>query len=166
MWFRSRTLASVLVAASCGCSGASNSHPLDGSADVAAISIVLPDALSGCFHSAGVVTVLDGGARDPQCLVGAPAVSFARDVAPILAGCTGEVCHAPWSYDTLFGQRSTACCDQRWLVVPGQPSASHVVQAVTGIGACVPQMPLNEGSLSNAEIATLVAWVCQGALNN
>jgi hypothetical protein len=85
---------------------------------------------------------------------------------PILASCTGEICHAPWRYDTLVQQRSASCCDHRWLVAPGQPSASHVVQALRGQSACVPQMPLDEGSLSDPEIATVVAWICQGAPND
>jgi len=95
-----------------------------------------------------------------------PAVSFAKDVVPILGLCGGDVCHAPWQYQALVGQHSTACCDHRWLVEPGQPSTSHVIEAVRGVGACVPQMPLGEGSLTDADIAKLVAWVCQGALDN
>lgn len=128
--------------------------------------IFLPDALSMCRQSADVATGRDDGGMDPQCAVNAPAVSFAADVMPVLTACTGEICHAPWRYETLVGQHSVACCDHRWLVSPGQPSASHVVQAVEGVDACVSQMPLDEGSLSQTEIATLVAWVCQGALNN
>ena len=148
-----------------GCSGTRGSAAPKVDED-AGIVISLPDALVACHQSADVPTGIDDGGADPQCAVNVPAVSFANDVMPILAACTGEVCHAPWRYDTLLGQHSVVCCDHRWLVSPGLPSASHVVQAVKGVGACVPQMPLDEGSLSQMEIATLIAWVCQGGLNN
>jgi hypothetical protein len=125
----------------------------------------IPDA-SVCRDSGAVPVPVDGGAIDPLCTTSSPAVSFTADVLPILKLCTGEICHAPWKYDTLVGQRSTTCCDHRWLVLPGQPSVSHVVQALRATNACVPQMPLDEGSLAASDIATIVAWVCQGALDN
>ena len=156
----------IAVVGGCGSSGPSAPHPHDGSADVGAISFVLPDALIACYGSAQGPTDIDGGGSDPLCAVATPAVSYAKDVAPIFAGCSGEVCHAPWQYDTTVDQHSQACCNHRWLVEPGQPSASHIVQAVTGVNACVSQMPQNEGSLSTASIATLIAWVCQGAKND
>ncbi len=106
------------------------------------------------------------GGPDPLCTAGLPSVSYANNVAPILAQCSGEVCHAPWSFDTTVDKPSTACCDRRWLVAPGQPSASHLIQAVLGVAACVPQMPLDEGSLAQADLDTLIAWVCEGAPNN
>ncbi len=146
------------------CSGGSGSGSPKGNEDAYVIS--LPDALGACHQSADAAVSIDDGGVDPQCATSVPVVSFATDVMPILRACTGEICHAPWSYDTLVGQYSTVCCDHRWLIAPGQPSASHVVQAVTNVGACVPQMPLDEGSLSQTEIATLIAWVCQGALDN
>jgi hypothetical protein len=148
------------------CSGAGGSGPHQGDEDAGALVISLPDVSLACHQSTGVATGIDDGGADPQCPANAPVVSFAKDVMPVLAACTGEICHAPWRYDTLVGQHSVACCDHRWLVSPGQPSASHVVQAVEGVGACVSQMPLDEGSLPQSEIATLIAWVCQGALDN
>jgi hypothetical protein len=95
-----------------------------------------------------------------------PSVSFGKNVSPILGVCSGEVCHAPWQYATLVGAQSESCCDHRWLVEPGQPSNSHLIQAVRGVGACVPQMPLGEGSLAASDISALIAWVCAGALDN
>jgi hypothetical protein len=41
-----------------------------------------------------------------------------------------------------------------------------VVHAIRGVAACVPQMPLDQGALADADIAKLVAWICQGALDN
>ena len=157
----------MLVLAVCGCSGASNSRARDGGGeDGSGVLISLPDSPSGCGLGVGVAVGPDGSGDDPLCAAGASAVTFASDVLPIVATCSGEICHAPWRYDTLVGQHSTSCCDRRWLVAPGQPSASHLVQVLTGVGACTPQMPLDEGSLSNASIAAVVAWICQGALNN
>ena len=146
-----------------GCSGANGSQP-DGSPDG-------PDILVGVADASLCKGTLDAPApsngQDPLCATTAPTVSFAKDVAPILSGttCSGEICHAPWQYNTLVNQRSYACCDHRYLIEPGQPSSSHVIQAVTGHGMCVDPMPLG-GKLPDATIATLIAWVCQGALNN
>lgn len=164
--YRNRVLACLLVLVGGNCSSAAGSRSPQGNEDAGAVVIFLPDATATCRQSADVAASIDDGGTDPQCTASAPAVSFTNDVMPILTACTGEICHAPWRYDTLVGQHSAACCDHRWLVLPGQPSASHVVQAVEGMGACVSQMPLDEGSLSPPEIATLVAWVCQGALDN
>ena len=101
---------------------------------------------------------------DPLCASATPALSFAKDVAP-LVGCTGEICHARWTYDSLVLRASSACCDHRLLVDPQRPSESHLVQALQGASPCVPRMPL-DGRLSDAQIATVVAWICQGAANN
>lgn len=106
--------------------------------------------------------VLDSA--DPLCSTVVPAVSFQRDVAR-LVGCTGEICHARWTYDSLVNQSSSMCCDHRSLVAPGHPSTSHLVQALRGTSPCVPRMPLG-GELSESDIATVIAWVCQGAPND
>jgi hypothetical protein len=82
-------------------------------------------------------------------------------VAP-LVGCTGEACHVPWSYGTLVGRQSLACCDGRLIVDPFHPSASHLVQAVSDTDSCVGRM----GELEAPAIASIVAWICQGAPDN
>jgi hypothetical protein len=123
------------------------------------------DARQYCLGASVPATHDDGGPPDPLCQGDLPAVSFAKDVAPIFSGCSGEVCHAPWRYGTTVGKSSTACCDQRWLIEPGRPSQSHIVQSLTDQGACVPRMPLG-GELSDSAIATIVAWICQGAREN
>ncbi len=127
--------------------------------------IHLPDAQTSCRNSSGDNAASVAGS-DPLCSASAPTVSFMADVLPAVSACTGEICHAPWRYDSLVGQHSLACCDHRLLVAPGSPSTSHLVQALRGSNACVSQMPLDEGSLSSAEIATVVAWICQGAPDN
>ena len=166
MPLRRRRLAVLLVSVLLACASGNDSRPATGD-DAGSIVINLPDALDTCRNSATAPMPVDGGAIDPLCATSAPAVSFAIDALPILKVCTGDVCHAPWKYDTLAGQRSTLCCDRRWLVEPGQPSVSHLVEALQGSSAaCVAQMPLNEGSLATPDIATITAWVCQGALDN
>lgn len=162
-----RAASSVLWLASlsslASCSSTAEKTAVDGSVDAGG-GFALPDAQGQCHG--GTAPPTSTGAPDPQCAASLPSVSFAKDVVPVLGMCTGEICHAPWRYDTMVGRHSTACCDGRWLVAPGQPSASHIIQAVRGAGACVPQMPLDEGTLADADIAKLVAWVCQGALDN
>jgi hypothetical protein len=51
------------------------------------------------------------------------------------------------------------------LVAPGAPSRSHLVQALRGEGACVARMPPG-GALSDADIAKVIAWICEGAPDN
>ncbi len=151
----------VLTFAACfACS--SNHSAGQGDAGGTGIAILLGDAL--CLGSSAAPPDVDAATVDPLCTTTMPTVSFAKDVAPILVGCTGEICHASWTYNTLVGRESTACCDHRWLILPGQASSSHVVQALNGIG-CVPRMPLG-GELPESSIATITAWVCQGALDN
>jgi hypothetical protein len=147
--------------------GACSSQPAKPSPEAAppdaGSSFFLPDASIGCSGSSTPAQVTD--AADPLCTSALPHVSYANDVLPILSQCSGEVCHPSWDYGNSVNQHSLACCDHRWLVLPGQPSASHVIQAVRGVGACVPQMPDN-GALPESSVTTLIAWVCQGATTN
>jgi hypothetical protein len=156
----------VLVLASGACSGSGGQGSPGDREDAGALFLVFPDASASCRDSQGAPATATGDAGDPLCLASEATVSFANDVAPVLARCGGDVCHAPWQYKTLVGQHSVSCCDHRWLVEPGRPSTSHVVQALRGVNACVPQMPLDEGQLADPQIAAVVAWVCQGALDN
>ena len=151
------------VLACVGFLGSCSSQSAKSSAD-ASSSFSLPDAGPTCLGS-GTPAAKATDAGDPLCTPDLPKVSYTNDVAPILAQCSGEVCHAPWNFGNMVGQHSVACCDHRWLIEPEQPSASHIIQAVLGAGACVPQMPLG-GVLPDASVATLVAWVCQGATKN
>ncbi|HEV8549909.1 MAG TPA: hypothetical protein VGQ57_12790, partial [Polyangiaceae bacterium] len=91
---------------------------------------------------------------DPLCTAISTQVSYQRDVAPLIS-CSGEICHAPWHYDTLVGRPSSVCCDHRPLVSPGSPSGSHLYQVVTGTSDCISRM----GDLTSSNVATLVAWI-------
>jgi hypothetical protein len=102
---------------------------------------------------------------DALCDPSAPAASFMNDVAPISASCAGEVCHLPWTYDSLVGVHSAACCDKRFLVDPYLPSESALIQALLGTNPCVGQMPPGN-PLLKTDIDPVIAWVCQGAARN
>ena len=149
------------------CQSTRPAHPLQGpDAAAGGVTMFFGDDIQANETCAGPAP--DAGAAidavDPLCSTALPAVSFQRDVAR-LVGCTGEICHARWTYDSLVNQPSSMCCDHRSLVAPEHPSTSHLVQALRGTSPCVPRMPLN-GQLSDSDIATVIAWVCQGAPND
>jgi hypothetical protein len=96
-------------------------------------------------------------------------VSYRSDVLPILTGnCNGEVCHnGTWggssAADFLVNARAPECCDGRFLVRPGDPDHSYLVQKLRGRDLCVGRkMPLDR-TLSDADVSTLTDWVCEGA---
>src|SRR5439155_13272842 len=62
------------------------------------------------------------------CVVQNANVRFQTDVLPVFAGCSGELCHAPWTYGTTVGITSTECCDRRKIVDPGNPEGSYLLQ--------------------------------------
>jgi hypothetical protein len=94
-------------------------------------------------------------------------VAFARDVAPLLASCTGEICHASPTFAGLVGVASRECCDGRSLVAPGDASTSYLVTKLAGVDLCTGgQMPLDRPALPSAAQATIVAWICEGAPND
>jgi hypothetical protein len=105
----------------------------------------------------------DAGADAGHADAGADAgalVSFAADVAPIF-GAHCNSCHG-WSYGTTVNAAS-GCGGIR--VVPGNPNTSVLYGKVIGAPACGGSMPPN-GSLNATDLATLLAWITQGALNN
>jgi hypothetical protein len=126
--------------------------------------VIVLSAVDACVNTPSP-TDTGGSGPDPLCDPNAAQVSYSRDIAPILAGCSGEVCHAPWDYGTIVNQPSHACCDRRFLVAPFRPSFSLLTQSLTGTDSCVGTMPQG-GQLATAEIQTITDWVCQGAFNN
>ena len=92
-----------------------------------------------------------------------PVVSFAKDVGPIFAGCSGEICHIGWKWQTTVNQPSKECCDGRKIVTPFDANASYLVDKIEDHDLCAGSpMPLN-GTISSAKVATIVAWICEGA---
>jgi hypothetical protein len=100
-------------------------------------------------------------------------VSFTTDVAPLIGHCTtGDGCHGvgrlmTWPYQALVNVAAADCSDQRVIVKPGDPSASYLVDKLLGADLCSgARMPLKGTPLSDASMATIEAWICQGAANN
>ena len=163
---RNPVLLSAFALSAAGAFGCASNHTpapggsgsaAPGSAGTPASITVVPAA--SCSDAPAPMIAPD--AADPLCTPGLPQVSFQRDVAPLVR-CTGEACHVPWSYSTLVAQPSTACCDRRFIVDPGHPTTSQLIQAVSDDDSCVGRM----GQLEAPEIATLVAWICEGAPND
>jgi hypothetical protein len=106
------------------------------------------------------------------------ALSFSADIAPIfVASCAGTGCHsgrrpqaelsleAGAAYAELVGAPSQ--CQGRVLVTPGKPSASYLMNKLTGVGLCGgTQMPKKGESLPAQQLEAISAWICSGAPNN
>ena len=106
-------------------------------------------------------------------------MSFLADVEPLLVdGCTSAGCHgfpnaaadldlrAGSAYDDLVSVPSSQC-DDRLRVAPGQSDASYLIDKLTGVNLCFgTKMPKSGQGYSAEQIATISAWICQGALEN
>jgi hypothetical protein len=107
----------------------------------------------------------DGGAT--SACAAAAEVDYVAQVEPILAGCYGETCHdfsRRSSVEALVGAPADECCNQRALVAPGHPEQSYLIDKLEGKRLCYgARMPLGRSPLPAADIATLAAWICQGA---
>jgi hypothetical protein len=108
----------------------------------------------------------DGGATGT--CAGAARVDYATEVAPILAGCHGEVCHdfsQPSGIEAFIGTPADECCNQRELIAPGHPEQSYLLDKLAGKKLCYgARMPLNLPPLADADLRTLHDWICGGAL--
>jgi hypothetical protein len=128
----------------------------------------------------GVVCGAGEQCVDGACACSAASVSFASDVAPLLAqSCTDTGCHAGArpkeglsleaidSYQALVGATSEQCNDGRMLVVPGKPAESYLLSKLTGVDMCSGTlMPKADSSLAAEDLATISAWICGGAQDN
>jgi hypothetical protein len=101
----------------------------------------------------------------PRTLESAEPVDYLRDVKPILARkCTS--CHGALKQKAQLRLDAASLIlkggDQGPAVEPGKAAESLLIDAVTGANG-VQRMPLDGEPLSDAEIATLKAWIDQGA---
>jgi len=107
--------------------------------------------------AAGVIDACSGSAL----------VDYAHDVAPVLSRCSGEICHnivQPSDARWFVGRPADECCGARVLVDPGHPELSYLVDKLRGTNLCQgTRMPLDAPALSAPDIATIEAWICQGA---
>lgn len=138
-----------------GTSGAGGSSGLTFSAGVTA-----PDA--GC----GDATFVSDGSTGCEGLDGG--VSYAHDVVPIFNNCTGEGgCHQAPNRTTTVGIAAYECCDGRFIIAPGNPDESYLVDKIEDHDKCQGvRMPFGGAMLPQSEILTIVRWICEGAPDN
>ena len=106
-------------------------------------------------------------------------ITLSKQVQPIFsANCATSGCHAGArpaqgldlssgkAYGALVGVLSTECT-ATMRVAAGNVSASYVAWKLQGSGACFfgSKMP-KTGSLSSADLNTILAWISEGAPNN
>ena len=118
--------------------------------------------------SSGIADSLSEASAAPAdaggCTVMNPNVRFRSDVLPVFGGCSGEICHAPWSYETTVGAMSTECCDKRKLVDPGRPATSYLLQKIEGIDLCGNSSKM--GDVTPDISRNIQDWICLGAPND
>jgi hypothetical protein len=93
-------------------------------------------------------------------------VSFANDVLPILRAKGGPHAHPPKHSPTPRGIRLDSydhLMASSWLVVPGRPADSRLVNVLLDPAA---QMPPSVPPLPDEEIQVIASWIAQGALDN
>lgn len=140
------------------CDAGANDAANGGSANGGSGGASSGGASSGDASSGGAPSGCDGVAGG---------VHFAKDVGPILAACTGELCHLPPGYADLVGKPATECCDGRLLVAPFDAAHSYLVDKVRGQNLCYGgQMPWGAPPLADADAQAIVRWVCEGAPND
>lgn len=62
--------------------------------------------------------------------------------------------------------RLSSCGGGSVYVTPGAPSASYLMNKLTGVGICTGTMMPKAGSLSAGEKALVFSWICSGAAND
>ncbi len=97
---------------------------------------------------------------------GKETVSFAVDVAPVLAEhCVG--CHGTErpreNFSVFTFERLLAGGDAGAAVTPGKPGESLLIQKLEGTAAEGQRMPLNKPALDTAVIAKIRKWIEEGA---
>jgi hypothetical protein len=105
--------------------------------------------------------------------------TFTAVYAILMARCSGATCHVNafftgaglslankmTAYTNLVGAASNKCAGQK-RVVPADPNASVLVQALERKGGCAPAMPQGGAALSAADLDTILAWIMAGAMND
>ena len=125
----------------------------------------------GCSHLA------PSGDCDTGAAIGAPTVSFAADVLPVLenAGCLSAGCHggafpssnySMASYQDMFVAGDEAMAFEDCPIVPGDPDASYLFEKISPSPRTGARMPFLADPLSDEEIELIRTWIAEGAANN
>jgi hypothetical protein len=107
---------------------------------------------------------VDAAEDSGTCTVTNPNVRFQLDVLPVFQGCSGELCHAPWSYPTTVNVVAAECCDRRKIIEPGNPGGSYLLQKIRGIDLCGNSGKM--GDVSPKAAQNIQDWICSGAPDN
>jgi hypothetical protein len=166
----------VVVGCAGGASKAADAGPIDGAAGTP--GSMFPGVPFAGFDAAIPVCtnpsrLADAGTTPERDCGAGPNISFKNDVQPLLAShCTGEICHeSTWAaskteYADLVNTPTPECCDGRKRVDPVHPESSYLLQKLRGVDLCAGRrMPLS-GSVTDAQIAEIARWICQGAPND
>lgn len=107
-------------------------------------------------------------------------VSFGTDVYPLFTTCGSVACHggpraaselnlasAAGARAGLVGVNSIAAgCNERELVVAGDPSSSYLVNKLLGVDICGGRMPKVGNPFTESQLDIVRAWIANGALDN
>ncbi len=116
---------------------------------------------------AGVPDVIEADDASTGCEGLEGGVSYANEVADILAGCQGEACHSSPSRTTTVGQPAWECCNERLLIAPGNATHSYLLDKIQGRDLCAGvRMPFGSPPLPASQILTIQRWICEGAPDN
>jgi hypothetical protein len=157
-------ISATVVAFACNGGGGSGSAGGGGSGSTSATTATGFATGGGAGGECGL-----GGASDQGrgCAMAKTGVHFGADVAPVLAGCTGEACHGAFTYASTVNVPSTECCDGRLLVTPGDASHSYLVDKIRAHHLCTGRpMPLDAPALAPTDVDAIVGWICAGAAND
>ncbi len=146
-----------------------------------------PACDAGCADAASTTdgsNPADAGADGTASVDGAPLVSFARDLRPIVDRLPGDPrgpgcasCHYRSAADPIGIQRSGldmttlgslrlgGTTSRTTIVIGGRPDDSAIVQKLRGTYFTGKRMPYNGPPyLTNAEVQLFADWIAQGAL--
>lgn len=122
------------------------------------------------WGAAVVALSASGRAEDPPPPVEATAVSFAKDVLPLLQQhCQG--CHQPTKRGgnlliTAYGDLLKAGDTGQPALVPGDPDESELYVQLLPEGEKPPKMPKGRDPLKPFEIERIRAWIAAGAVDD
>ena len=113
-----------------------------------------------------VIAFLLFGCRHSPTIPETPAVSFSKDVQPIIVGnCTAAGCHG-----SVKSRRTKleTYPEIMSIVSSGNALSSRLYQVITGksFQSIMPPTSSSQGQLTDAQIKVTYLWIMQGAKNN